>query len=350
MKTVKYRKPTEKQLEAINALHEVGTKTGAARLLGISRAALRDRLAGVDPSKLTPPQLAPVATPGSLGLTKTTVQYNANGEVIQEWRRMSPSQQLAEDVVDRLCEQVEGKAGRIKSVPDTLAHSDIMVEIDIFDPHVGMYAEEKETLDSDYDCDIAVNRMREAVTNLASKSHPYLPGKVVLVFGGDVMHSDTRSNKTEASGNALDVDSRYHRVVNYTVGVIRDCVEIAAKIAPRVDIVFIEGNHDWHSCVWMAEVTKAFYSKSPHINVVSGSSARKHMVFGENLLIWTHGDKIAPAKWPAIIAAEFYKEWGQTQFRHLKMGHIHHKKAIAPVVIDEQAGLVVEYLEALCPL
>jgi hypothetical protein len=32
------------------------------------------------------------------------------------------------------------------------------------------------------------------------------------------------------------------------------------------------------------------------------------------------------------------------------MGHIHHKKAIAPVVIDEQAGLVVEYLEALCPI
>ena len=49
-----------------------------------------------------------------------------------------------------------------------------------------------------------------------------------------------------------------------------------------------------------------------------------------------------------IIAAEFAKEWGATKYRHLKCGHVHHKKTIAPVVIDEQSGLVVEYLEALC--
>ena len=54
-------------------------------------------------------------------------------------------------------------------------------------------------------------------------------------------------------------------------------------------------------------------------------------------------------KWPMIIAAEFAKEWGQTKFRHLKCGHVHPKKVIAPVTIDEQSGLVVEYLEALCP-
>ena len=72
------------------------------------------------------------------------------------------------------------------------------------------------------------------------------------------------------------------------------------------------------------------------------------MVWGDNLLLWAHGDRIAAQKWPMIIAAEFAKQWGQTKYRHLKMGHIHHKKTIAPVIVDEQSGLVVEYLEALC--
>ena len=49
-----------------------------------------------------------------------------------------------------------------------------------------------------------------------------------------------------------------------------------------------------------------------------------------------------------IIATEFAKEWGQTKYRYHKMGHVHHKKAFAPVTVDEQSGLHVEYLEALC--
>ena len=163
-----------------------------------------------------------------------------------------------------------------------------------------------------------------------------------------MMHSDNRSNQTEASGHVLDVDTRYHRVVEYLIKACKDVVQIAASIAPEVEIVVLEGNHSWHSEVWLSRVLDAYYSQCPNIKVKSDPSPRKHMVFGDNLLLWAHGDRIAAQKWPLIIAAEFAKEWGQTKYRHLKCGHIHHKKTIAPVVVDEQSGLVVEYLEALC--
>ena len=163
-----------------------------------------------------------------------------------------------------------------------------------------------------------------------------------------MMHSDNRSNQTEASGHVLDVDTRYHRVVEYLIRACRDVVQVAASIAAEAEIVVLEGNHSWHSEVWLSRVLDAYYSQCPNIKVKSDPSPRKHMVFGDNLLLWAHGDRIAAQKWPLIIAAEFAKEWGQTKYRHLKMGHIHHKKTIAPVVIDEQSGLVVEYLEALC--
>ena len=170
-----------------------------------------------------------------------------------------------------------------------------------------------------------------------------------MVFGGDMMHSDNRSNKTEASGHVLDVDTRYHRVVDYLVCACVEAVQIASKIAEEVEIVVLEGNHSWHSEVWLSRVLEAYYINVPHVHVMRSPSPRKAMVWGNNFLSWAHGDRIAAQKWPMIIAAEFAKEWGATKYRHHKCGHIHHKKVIAPVTVDEQSGLVVEYLEALCP-
>lgn len=49
-----------------------------------------------------------------------------------------------------------------------------------------------------------------------------------------------------------------------------------------------------------------------------------------------------------IIVVEFVKEWGVIKYRYLKCGYIYYKKIIVLVVIDEQFGLVVEYLEVFC--
>jgi hypothetical protein len=124
-------------------------------------------------------------------------------------------------------------------------------------------------------------------------------------------------------------------------------VNIAASIAPEVEIIVLSGNHSWHSEVWLAQVLDAYYSECPNVKVQLGRSPRRMMTFGNNLLVWAHGDKIPANKWAMIIAAEFAKEWGATKHRHLKMGHVHHKKSFAPVIVDEQSGLLVEYLEAL---
>lgn len=336
---------TEHQKKAVEAYLKAGSYKGAAKLIGKDPSNLRKLIKQLELQGDVPWQSA-APTPAHLTVGKSTVQYDANGNVIQEWRRLFPQAQGMQDFVDGLCDQVKakGKAPVRKSrKTDT---DELLFEIDIYDAHLGMYADEKETKDADYDCDIAASRMVAAAEGLASRARR--PAKCVLVFGGDMMHSDNRSNKTEASGHVLDVDTRYHRVVEYLIRACTDVVNIAASVAKEVEIVVIEGNHSWHSEVWLARVLDAYYSKCPNIKVKSDPSPRKHMVWGDNLLLWAHGDRIAAQKWPMIIAAEFAKEWGQTKWRHLKMGHVHHKKAMAPVIVNEQAGLVVEYLEALC--
>ena len=74
----------------------------------------------------------------------------------------------------------------------------------------------------------------------------------------------------------------------------------------------------------MAEILDAYFHNNPKINVVLQRSARKHMVFGDNLLVWAHGEKLNAEGWQGVVAAEFAPQWGITKHRHLKMGHIHH--------------------------
>lgn len=336
---------TPLQSEALKVYIDTGSYSETARVLGRDKSNIHKTIKILE-AKGEVPWLSKAPIPSHIGVSKTTVQYNADGKVIQEWRRQNPLENLAKDIVDGLCDKVRGRGKVSKTKKTKKTRDDILFEIDLFDAHVGMYADEKETLDSDYNCDIAANRMIEATEALASRADN--PNKCVLVFGGDMLHVDNRSNQTPRSGHVLDADGRYHRIVEYIIAASTNCVDIAARIAPEVEIVVLEGNHSEHSELWLGHVLKAYYSKSPNISVNVSPSPRKHLVWGDNLLLWAHGDRVAANKWPLIIAAEYSELWGKTKHRHLKCGHVHHKRTIAPVVIDEQSGLVVEYLEALC--
>jgi hypothetical protein len=297
--------------------------------------------------------LCPVDVPG-LETTHGTVQYKRmeDGTImpVNWWARQRPEEmRVMESVVESMCERVKGK-GSVKMRREKKTDSDkILAELDIYDPHVGMYAAEKYTRESNYTCDIAAAQMVKAAENITRRFDR--PHEIVVVYGGDMMHIDHRDNKTSssASNHVLDADTRFDRVVRYLDEACTSVVEIAASRARRVRIVVTPGNHDWHSCVWLARVMRAYYHNSPNVTVDLQVSPRKSLVWGDNLLVWTHGDKIRPAKWPMIIAAEFAKQWGKTSHRYLMLGHVHHKHAIAPVVVDEQAGLDVQYLAALCP-
>lgn len=317
-----------------------------ARNLGKSRNSIQQALKRIERKGLAP-WFTGAVTPEHLECGKTTVQYGPDGEVEREWKRLYPTHQAMQDFVYALCEQAKGKGKAAPRRPRKTDSEDILGEIDIYDAHVGMYADERETLDSDYNCEIAAQRMVEAAEGLAGRMGR--PHKIVVVFGGDMQHADNRSNKTEASGNVLDVDTRYQRVVEYLIKASTDVIQIAAATAAQVEVVVVRGNHSWHSEVWLAQVLNAYYSNCPNVNVRVNKSPRHIMTFGANMLVWAHGDRIPMNKWAQVIPAEFPVEWGATRHRHLKLGHIHHKRAIAPVVVDEQCGLMVEFLEALCP-
>jgi hypothetical protein len=329
------------------------SKAETARALGVDPKTVYRHVKKAESAGMAP-WLTPAAVSPAMNMAKTTVQYDADGNPIQEWRRLIPQASDMEAFVESLCDRVQGKAKVRKKRETKTDQADVLAEMAFYDTHIGMYASKEETNDSDYDCEIASERMLTTAEALAGRFNK--PGRIVVTFGGDIMHSDSRNNQTEKSGNVLDVDSRFHRVVDYAVAACYDVVQIAAQVASQVDVVIVEGNHDWHSCVWLSRVLRAFYANCPNVNVIDQPSNRKQIVFGDNLLAWCHGDGVAFNQWQSIIAAEFPKQWGATKHRHLKMGHVHHKKKNSPTRViaqtangwEEQRGLLVEHLPALC--
>jgi hypothetical protein len=322
-----------------------GNLNEAARELGVSRGCIRGRLREAE-AEFEMTWQAPVEIPTTHYSPKTTVQYDGQGNVLQEWRRLCPISNALADITEQLCKKVEG-IGRVKQKTATYQDDNILQETVISDPHLGMMAWPDETGHFAYDIKIATQTVRAAIESACKRA---MPKTHVLVFNGDIMHADNRKNATEHSGNVLDVDSRWSKVLEHAELCMVESVRIAAETAEKVILVVNPGNHDWHSAYALGRILTAYYKDCKNVEVLNTPRPRKTIVFGNVLLGWAHGDRVKAGDWAKIIPTEFPKEWGSTKYRYLHLGHVHHSKGFAPITVDEQSGLTVEYLRSLCPL
>ena len=349
------QKLTKKQAEVLAEYEKSGyNKRATARKMGLNYSTVNEHLSLIENKGLAPWRMAGAVNSDTRKIGKVTTHWK-DGKIHNEWVRTEPLFEEMQGMVDEMIKRAKGKS-RVKVCKKTKLHrDDILGEMAIFDAHVGMYADREETNDESYDLNIACNRMIETARRMAARFDN--PHKMVVAFGGDMLHADNRSNQTEHSGNILDVDTRFAKVAEQAEAAMIQVIEIAAQVSPEVEVVVVEGNHSWHSEIWMARILNAYFRNNPKINVTLQKSDRKHLVFGENLLVWSHGDRVKMDKWQGVIATEFAPQWGQTKHRHLKLGHIHHKKKqnATRVAIPngdtwlEVQGLLVEHLSALCP-
>lgn len=335
---------TDRQREVLNAYMDTGSKRAVARRLGIQPKDVRDSIKTIERKGLAPWYSgAPIAP--HLKQTKTTVQLDGDGNVIQEWKRLSPVEELASEVVAGLCESVKGKGKVTKRRDRKTDKSKICYELCLYDLHFGMYACADETGGEDYDTEIASKRLHGASSDLLGRVER--PDTIRIILGGDQLHADNSKNQTPKSGHALDVDTRISLVARKIITACREVVQMASEVARHVEIYVIKGNHDPESSVWLQEVLRAYYCDCSNVTVCEQHTPRKCAIWGKCMSVFAHGDQVRPDKWAQIIAAEFAKVWGQTSYRYARLGHFHHRKTIAPVALDEVSGLEVTYLSSL---
>lgn len=327
---------TDKQQQSVALYAQGHGVRTVAKMLGLSRSTVADHLKAAA-KKGTSPGMSPATPIEGMTVCKTTVQTDAKGNIVNEWRRWVPEAEDIEAVIAHMEERVAGKAPALATAPKN-ASDDLLLEIPIPDHHMGMLSWAKET-GTDYNCDMATSLLVGGVKAVLANSPPV--GRAVLVVLGDYYHSDNRSGITERGGNILDTDSRYARRLDAGVEALLQAVEMCAKHAKQVEVVVISGNHDWHSAKWLARVLRAYYCKSKRVAISLDPAPRQYVRHGSVLLAYMHGDTMKAAQFARVIPQEAAQDWSTTTFRYGRVGHWHHRAT------EEYPGVVVETLPTL---
>lgn len=177
----------------------------------------------------------------------------------------------------------------------------------------------------DYDLKIGATRLRSCAGRLIAQSPP---SKTAIILNlGDWQHTDDAKNMTPRSGNLLDVDGRYFKVLTTGIQLMMDIIELALQKHEKVIVRNLPGNHDPHSSVALTVALGAFYANNKRVTIEQDPSDFFFYRFGATLIGANHGHKMRADAMAMSMAVRRREDWGQTKFHYFYFGHIHHETA-----------------------
>jgi hypothetical protein len=267
---------------------------------------------------------------------------DGEGRTVQQWIKTK------EGALDplQIAEWLKGAFKDVKPakpIPSPkLASSDLLTLLPCGDWHLGMFAWGKETGEN-WDLKIAEDTIGRAVEDTVARS-PRSTEAIVL-GGGDLFHADNKDNQTAKSGNTLDVDGRYQKVVEAANRLMVRTIDANLRHHGKVKVRILPGNHDEHACVAVTYYLLAHYRNEPRVEVDTDPGMFFYHPFGKVMLAATHGDKCKISKLPGVMAHRQPEMWGATKFRYAHGFHLHHSEKKQ----DETNGVLYEIHRSPAP-
>jgi Calcineurin-like phosphoesterase len=189
------------------------------------------------------------------------------------------------------------------------------------DHHLGLLAWKPESGES-YDLKSGEKLLLDKLAELVS----HTPTSHTAIFEnlGDFFHSNNARNQTENSGNLLDVDGRYAKVLQVGLRLAVSCIDMLLAKHARVIVAWLRGNHDPEVSLAMLIALQAWFRDEPRVEIEFNPSkffVHKH---GKTLLTATHGDMVKPNEMAGFVAGKWPDLWGASRKRYAHLGHVHH--------------------------
>lgn len=261
------------------------------------------------------------AAPDGFRVRGVSTLYDADGGVKQQWVKTWEN-----DLWERVNAAARACAEKLEPLAPALyiggpAEDRLLNLVTLTDSHVGMLAWSRETGEK-WDLDIAEDLMSKLFVGMIESAPA--AGTCIVNQLGDFLHFDSLVPLTPTNHNILDADSRYQKVVEVAVRILRRVVEAALKKHPVVQVYMHEGNHDPAGSVWLRVMMAQLYANEPRVTV--GQSPLPYVSFehGKTMLAFHHGHMAKNASLPLLFAARFAETWGRTTKRYIHTGHRHH--------------------------
>ena len=342
---------TDEQInEAIAALKEHGSQAAAADALGLARSTLQNRLKRAAERGLMgtrpvlpgfrivkvsngpngdyvqqKPDVGPeFEVPAGHTVKGVSALVDAEGRTIQSWVKTRADAEQANNLREAILAVFANHSAPLLPLPPAYTDADTLSIYPIVDLHLGLYAWARET-GADYDVDISAGLLRGAIANLVARSAA--SQTAIILDLGDYFHADDSRNQTKRSGNPLDVDTRYARVLQVGYELVVETIELALQKHAKVIYRKLPGNHDDETSLMLAISIAAHFRNEPRVEVDTDPSRFFVHKFGKVMIGATHGDQLKKSDMAGFMATNGPKEWGETEFRHGFTGHIHHDTA-----------------------
>ncbi len=188
------------------------------------------------------------------------------------------------------------------------------------DLHFGLMAWEPET-GQDWDTNMVSAEVRLAYDYLFARSPASKVGIVVDL--GDLTEADDFKNMTPHSGNVLDTDSRYPKVLRAAYEALMYAVNKALQKHEIVYFYNVAGNHDVSSGHAIREIMIQAYKDNPRVIIDESPSPIKYHQHGKCLFQFFHGDQMKMNRAGETMAVDCEEIFSETKHRYGHSGHWH---------------------------
>ncbi|WP_025593729.1 hypothetical protein [Agrobacterium tumefaciens] len=352
--------PTEELRRRADAYREHGTLIKAAAALGIGKSALHDSLRraaeagllGTEPvlpgfriSRIsntpsgtfiqqTPERGDRFEVPTGHVVKGVSALVDADGRVIQQWQKTAVEHSPV-DIAAILKEAFNDVAPAEPIAAPAQVYDDLLTLTPLADWHIGLFSWHRET-DTNWDLKIAESVIGSAIEDLIARTPP--SANAIVLGGGDLLHSDNNENKTARSGNVLQVDGRYQKVLMTACRLVVRAIDANLRQHGHVTVRILPGNHDEHASVAVAYFLLAWYRNEPRVTVDVDPSLFFWFRFGKVMIGATHGHTVKLKDMASIMAHRRAEDWGATRHRFVHGFHIHHSSKFA----SEGGGVISE--------
>lgn len=265
------------------------------------------------------------------GVSKLVRDKDGN---MKGWAKYDTDKEVFNKVLrDKFTEIFDGKPLATKLKKKLITEDEKCAIYPIGDLHLGSLCWEPET-GKTYDLKEAAQRIQSGLGHLVTVT-PSTDTAYILGLG-DFFHTDNRSNKTESSGNVLDTDSRYAKMVYTGLQILHSLIETVRRNHKKVIVRLSTGNHDYHTMICINAGLQMYYSETEDVVVESNANPFYYFQFGYNMVCTTHGTLLKPQVIRNAMSADEPKMWGDTRYRVCYQGHTHHQ------ALEEISGCNIE--------
>lgn len=281
------------------------------------------------------------------GFRCSTWQQNSKKEGVKQlwsvkarFERINPVQTGMAKGIEDAIEALKGMSKPVKPIKATAEKAAI---INIYDAHIDKITLLEET-GKESDLQRNIERFKQHFLRQLEAAK----GCAVVYFpiGSDFINVNDARNTTK-KGTPQDAHHHVATVFKKALGLLMWCLEQLKENFANVEVPVIQGNHDEDIASMLGHALAAFYSAVPSVTINDSRMQRKYYQYGENMIVFDHGDKVKPARMPSVIAEEQPQIWANTTNRLCLRGHTHHKEEFQFSRTKDGVGVTIKHLRAI---